>query len=205
MNRASLNSWRESEWKKYSTRNPLKKRAIRNFLDMILELIPEHVETILDAGCGEGVVCNHINRSRKVSRFVGADLSLEALKAARNWNPSIHFIHASIYSFPLKNKSVDSSICLEVIEHLEKPEKALDELRRMTRNSLIISVPNSILFRLANIASLKNLPRLGEDSDHIQRYTKGSFQSLLRRKFPKSEVYVKTSFPWLIASIQNLT
>lgn len=205
MNRASLNSWRESEWKKYSTRNPLKKRAIRNFLDMILELIPEHVETILDAGCGEGVVCNHINRSRKVSRFVGADLSLEALKAARNWNPSIHFIHASIYSFPLKNKSVDSSICLEVIEHLEKPEKALDELRRMTRNSLIISVPNSILFRLANIASLKNLPRLGEDSDHIQRYTKGSFQSLLRRKFPKSEVHVRTSFPWLIASIQNLT
>jgi len=180
-------------------------RAIRNFLDMVLELIPEYVETIMDAGCGEGVVCNHVNRSRKISRFLGTDLSTEALKAARSWNPKTDFIHASVYSFPLKDKSVDSSLCLEVIEHLENPEKALDELERVTRNSLIISVPNGILFRLANIASLKNLTRLGEDPDHIQSYTKDSFQSLLRQKFPKSEVYIKNSFPWLIARIQNLT
>ena len=205
MNRTSLNGWRESERKKYSTKNPLKKRAIRNFMDTILELIPEHVETIMDAGCGEGVVCNHINRIRKVSRFLGTDLNTEALKAARSWNPNTDFIGASVYSFPLKDKSVDSSLCLEVIEHLKKPEKALDELERVTRNSLIISVPNRVLFRLANITSLKNLTRLGEDPDHIQSYTKNSFQSLLRRKFPKSEVHVRTSFPWLIASIQNLT
>ena len=205
MNLASLNNWRESERKKYSTKNPLKRRAIRNFLNKILELIPEHVETILDAGCGEGVVCNHVNRNRKASRFLGTDLSIEALKAARSWNPNTDFIRASVYSFPLKDKSVDSSLCLEVMEHLEKPEKALVELKRVTRNSLIISVPNSILFRLASIASLKNLTRLGEDPDHIQSYAKGSFQSLLRREFPKSKVHIKKSFPWLIASVQNLT
>ena len=192
MNRTSLNGWRESERKKYSTKNPLKKRAIRNFMDTILELIPEHVETIMDAGCGEGVVCNHINRIRKVSRFLGTDLNTEALKAARSWNPKTDFIHASVYSFPLKDKSVDSTLCLEVIEHLEKPEKALDELERVTRNSLIISVPNSILFRLANIASLKNLTKLGEDPDHIQSYTKDSFQSLLRGNSPNRKYTSKT-------------
>jgi ubiquinone/menaquinone biosynthesis C-methylase UbiE len=194
---------RESQRKKYSTKNPLKRRAIRNLLNRILKLIPTHIETMMEAGCGEGVACNHINRNREIPRFLGIDLDPTALKVAKTWNPNVDFVLANISALPLKNRSIELSLCLEVIEHLDKPRTALDELKRVTRDSIILSAPDSTLFRLANIASLKNLRNLGEDPEHIQRYTEDSFRELLEERFQESKIYVEKSFPWLIARISS--
>ncbi len=205
MNHDLYNGWRESEKKKYSTKNPFKKRAIQNFLNKITELTPKHVGILVDVGCGEGVVINYIKQNVDANQIIGLDLSLEALKTAKRWNKNAQFIRASAYFLPLKNKSINSSLCLEVLEHLEEPEKATSELERVTQDSFIISVPNSTLFRLANIASLKNLRRLGEDHDHVQRFTEESFLKFLKRTIPESDFSIEKSFPWLIGIIKNLS
>jgi SAM-dependent methyltransferase len=46
----------------------------------------------------------------------------------------------------LKDKSFDTVLCMEVLEHTENPLKAIMELKRVTKKRLIITVPNEPWF-----------------------------------------------------------
>ena len=59
----------------------------------------------------------------------------------------------NVEKLPFKDKSFEQVVCLEVVEHTLNPVKALNELRRVTKGTLIISVPYEpffSLFRLFN-------------------------------------------------------
>ncbi len=43
---------------------------------------------------------------------------------------------------PFKNKSFDCTICTEVLEHLENPQEVFEELVRVTKKNIVISLPN---------------------------------------------------------------
>ena len=194
--------WLRKEPKsKWTSRNPIKRWVIGRFLKNVLGFIPSHANLVLDVGCGEGIFCNYLLKNRPTANIIGIDISPEALKTAKKWNPATEFICASIYSIPLKSASADLTLCMEVLEHLEKPKEALKELKKVTGHLLILSVPNSLLFRFASMLSLGNLRRLGEDADHVQHYSLNSLEKFLKSHFKMAGF--KGSFPWLIAIIDN--
>lgn len=107
----------------------------------VSELIANDVSSILDVGCGNGILVNYLDKQfpDRFSRICGTDRSETSLK----------FVHtekvcASIDQLPFKDGEFDLVTCLEVIEHLPQEIyfSALAELKRIASQYIIISVPN---------------------------------------------------------------
>jgi len=101
------------------------------------ELIPADVRNVLDVGCGNGSFLNSLlNRYQTV----GLDFTKESLKHVRT-----NKVYGDISELPFGAQSFDLVTCLEVLEHLSYETfcKALEQLQRVARKYIIISVPNN--------------------------------------------------------------
>lgn len=107
-------------------------------INKTLELIPSEVTSLADIGCGNGVFINNLSLRRPEIRLLGVDRSSAALKYVK-----VDRIEASIESLPIKDEEFDCVTCLEVLEHIAAPvyRKSLEELIRISRKYIILSVP----------------------------------------------------------------
>jgi len=99
-----------------------------------IQQIPDEVTTVLDIGCGNGILTNRINREV----VVGMDFANIPLR-----NVTKHAVCASVEKLPFKPGVFDLILITEVLEHL--PEhvyvQALDEIVRLDAKYILISVP----------------------------------------------------------------
>lgn len=109
-----------------------------------LHLNPTPADLILDVGCGEGFVTNHL---LKAGLLVGLDASKDPLRIAKQKvrQSNVDFIYADATALPIKTTSFDKVMILEVLEHLsnEKQKKLCGEIDRILKEKgiLIVSVP----------------------------------------------------------------
>lgn len=77
-------------------------------------------------------------------KCLGLDIARAAVDACARTCPEADIINASVYQMPLMCASLDLITCIEVLEHLLKPKRALDEMLRVLRPTgrLAISVPD---------------------------------------------------------------
>jgi methionine biosynthesis protein MetW len=103
----------------------------------------KHVEgSVLDVGCGPGSFVKFL-KEHGVKRVAGIDISKSAVRFANNWVGN-HFRVADINKgIKLKDNAVDTITALEVLEHIENPQKALNEMLRIAKKRVIITVPNT--------------------------------------------------------------
>jgi SAM-dependent methyltransferase len=187
-----------SNYEKYQTGNPLMQAVIQRFLRHLCARIVElRPRTILDLGCGEGLVAREIGKRLPNVHYVGIDLSEEALCTAREINPTFEFRQGSILERSRDTELSDLAICVEVLEHLERPDLGLDRIAASTREHALISVPWEPYFRLGNFLRGKYLGSWGNHPEHVQQFSPTSLRDLVSTRF--SEVRVETCFPWLIA------
>jgi SAM-dependent methyltransferase len=97
--------------------------------------IPSDVGSVLDVGCGNGLLTNRFQ-----DRFdtFGVDRSIAALR----W-VEVPCSQANVASLPFDEDAFDIVIATEVIEHLPTPviKLALSEMVRVTRRYILLSVP----------------------------------------------------------------
>lgn len=93
----------------------------------------QNPNSVLEIGVGNGIVCDMLKRLGFDVQTVDIDASL---------NPT-HV--ASATSLPLPDKSVDVTLCAEVLEHLpfEESVKAMKEIHRVTKRIAIITLPHA--------------------------------------------------------------
>lgn len=65
------------------------------------------------------------------------------------------FLKCSIENTPFKNKEFDFVYCSHVLEHVDSPAKACEELMRIAKRGYI-ETPTRLLDTMANITSMKN-------------------------------------------------
>lgn len=184
-------------FRKHTSGNPLQQFLIRRFNKALLDAVRAgHPETVLDAGCGEGFILENIRSEGIVPVIEGIDIREEALATGRILHPSLTLRYGSIYSLPYPDKSFDTVICSEVLEHLERPKDALSELARVARKGCVISVPNEPLFRIANLLRGKNVSRWGNDIEHIQHWSPRGIGRLVSDYFVVRAI--RTPFPWTL-------
>ncbi len=108
----------------------------------------------------------------------------------------MHFQEGTIYQLPFPDASFDLVMALEVLEHLKHPDHALEELRRLTKEYCLISVPHEPWFSLADLAGRRHIMRLGRNEEHIQFWTRSAIQWLVSQYF--EIVSVANPFPWTV-------
>jgi len=138
-------------------------------------------ESVLDVGCGEGFVLGGLDLKTLNSFKVGLDISKKALIYARKKNHVASVVVADARNLPFRNSSFDLVLCAEVLEHFDDPLSVLAECARTSSSSCLLSVPNKIVYRLANIMRLKNLSRCGEDAEHKSAWGKKEFVEFTSR------------------------
>jgi len=114
------------------------------WLEKTLKNIPPG-KKILDAGAGEmqyKKFCNHLKYvSQDISQYKdggdGGGLEMEI------WDGSKVDIISDIINIPVKDRSFDVVMCIEVLEHLLEPEKAIKEFQRILKPGgvLILTAP----------------------------------------------------------------
>jgi len=116
----------------------LEDNANKNRIQRTSALIPDHVTSLVDLGCGNGVFLNFLINQGKKLELLGVDRSKVALTFVKS-----ETMEAGISELPLPDKRFDCVTCLEVIEHLPHGvyEKALEEIARVSKEYIIISVP----------------------------------------------------------------
>lgn len=114
----------------------------------IREVLHKKPATVLEVGVGSGVVKNYLKQENIAVTTVDIDASL---------SPDIV---ASITKIPLPENSIDVAVCCQVLEHLpfEEVTLALQELRRIGKSHIIISVPDA---RRMVLRALVHLPFVG--------------------------------------------
>jgi len=189
-----------NNFKKHTSKNPLKQLFINNFFNVIFnELRGLEIDSVLDVGCGEGFTLKKLKEkgilrqgSGQVGqKFVGIDASKEAISLGKKENPELNLEIGDIYKLKFTDKSFDLVLCNEVFEHLENPEKALAELKRVSKKFILLSVPNEPWFYLFNYT------QWGKNIGHINKWSAGKF-----KKFIESQgleiLTTKTPFPWTV-------
>jgi 2-polyprenyl-3-methyl-5-hydroxy-6-metoxy-1,4-benzoquinol methylase len=111
----------------------------------ILERIPVETNSIVDVGCGRGVIGALVRIYRKPKRLVGIDAFRPYLDFCRH-----HYFYDELYQYDLRQiplpfsyKEFDVATCIEVIEHLPKNNgvNLLNELERIAKK-VILTTPN---------------------------------------------------------------
>ena len=191
--------------KKYISKNPMIVLLNNYFLSTIASLVKSLGSSrILDIGCGEGIVTHFLinTLSFNSNQIVGLDIERNCLKIAQDINPGTQFFQASIYGLPFQDNSFDLVLGLEVLEHLQFPDKAIGELTRVAKNWVIVSVPNDRIFRLGNMLRFKYLSSWGNTPGHIQHWDKKTFNNLISRYL--DILKIKSPFLlWLVLLCQS--
>lgn len=92
-------------------------------------------------------------------------------------------------------------ICSEVMEHLEYPEKALDMLKSVSSEYILLSVPNEPIWRILNVCRGKYLRQLGNTPGHIQHWSTKQFCRMLCEN-GCDIIAVKRPFPWTMVLVK---
>jgi 2-polyprenyl-3-methyl-5-hydroxy-6-metoxy-1,4-benzoquinol methylase len=142
---------------------------------------------VLDAGCGMGYG-SAILAEAGAAQVTGVDISAPAIEAARATAGGAAFEVGDIASLPLSDNSVDLVVCLETIEHVEEPERALDELARVLvpEGLLVLSSPNRDVYPPGN-------------PHHRCEFTPAELRDELRRRF--REVELMRQHDWTASAI----
>ena len=185
-------------YNKYKTKNPLVRVMMTNFHETVDSFfVRTQAKTVLDVGCGEGYTTHFLKSRHNDISICALDVEERIIALAKQLHAGIDFQQGDIHQLHFPDKSFDVVMANEVLEHLDDPEHALQEITRVAKKYCIVSVPHEPFFRIANMVRLRYIGDLGNTPGHVQNFTKKQFESLLRKHFTKVEI--RTSTLWNIA------
>lgn len=132
---------------------------------------------VLDIACGEGY--GSAIMARRARSVVGVDISFEAVEhASKTYGDltNLSFRVGDAAEIPLPDDSVDVVVSFETIEHHDRHEEMLSEIRRVLRPDgiLIMSSPNRAVY--SELAGHHN-------EFHVKELNFDEFDQVLRRQF----------------------
>jgi 2-polyprenyl-3-methyl-5-hydroxy-6-metoxy-1,4-benzoquinol methylase len=188
---------------KYGSTNPVVKRLMAGFHATLDELWDRAAPgSVLDVGCGEGVLTLQWADRLADGRVVGIDLDDPKLRAEwdKRARTNLEFRAEEATSLSFDDDEFDLACAIEVLEHVPEPEATLAEMARVARRHLLVSVPREPLWRGLNMARGAYLRDLGNTPGHVNHWSKQSFVSLLARY--GTVEHARSPFPWTMLLVR---
>ena len=188
---------------KYGSNNPVVRRLMANFEGSLEELFRKaDPRSLLDIGCGEGVLTHQWAQELGDRRVVGIDLDDPQLHAA--WEqrraPNLEYRVMKAENLPFADDEFDVCSAIEVLEHVPDPEHTVAEMARVADRWLLVSVPREPLWRALNMARGAYLRDLGNTPGHLNHWSRRSFVELLSRYGKVEEA--RSPFPWTMLLVR---
>jgi SAM-dependent methyltransferase len=188
---------------KYGSTNPVVRRLMATFEHTLDELFAQaDPRSLLDVGCGEGVLVEKWARRLRDRRVVGIDLDDPQLHA--QWRqrtaPNLEYRVMKAENLPFTEDEFDVATAIEVLEHVPDPAHTVAEMARVAQRWLLVSVPREPLWRGLNMARGAYLRDLGNTPGHLNHWSKRSFVSLLARH--GEVVQARSPFPWTMLLVR---
>jgi 2-polyprenyl-3-methyl-5-hydroxy-6-metoxy-1,4-benzoquinol methylase len=185
---------------KYAAGNPVTRRLLDRFLrELDRQLRQLAPATILDVGCGEGIVSERFARLLPQTRILGIDADTATLQDEwqRRRLDNLSFETGSAYELQLEDNSFELVCAVEVLEHLERPRDALAEMARVSSRALLVSVPREPHWRISHFLAGRDVAQLGNTPGHINHWSKAGFGRLVADYGDVTEL--RSPFPWTVA------
>ena len=188
---------------KYGSQNAVVRRLMGRFRGTLEELWRiADPRSVLDVGCGEGVLTEEWAERLGAGRVVGVDLDDPKLQA--EWQlrrrPNLEFVTADATALAFTDDEFDLAAAIELLEHVPDPEATLAEMARVAERHLLVSVPREPLWRALNLARGSYWSSLGNTPGHLNHWSKRSFASLLARH--GSVVEARSPLPWTMLLVR---
>jgi len=188
---------------KYGSTNPVVRRLMANFETTLDELFAQaRPQSLLDVGCGEGVLVHKWAQQLPDKRVVGIDLEEESIQQgwAQRQAPNLEYRIMKAESLPFADDEFDVATAVEVLEHVPDPAHTVAEMARVAQRHLIVSVPREPLWRGLNMARGAYVRDFGNTPGHLNHWSKRSFVRLLSRH--GEVVEARSPFPWTMLLVR---
>jgi ubiquinone/menaquinone biosynthesis C-methylase UbiE len=188
---------------KYGSTNRYVRRLMASFEGALDDLFARAApESVLDVGCGEGVLTTRWADRLPGGTVVGVDLPDPKLEA--HWHAShrqnLEFITGRAEELPFGSDEFDLVAAIETLEHVADPERAVAELARVAHRHVLVSVPREPLWRMLNVMRGAYVRRLGNTPGHVNHWSKRGFAQLLARHGEVIET--RSPFPWTMVLLR---
>ncbi len=189
---------------KYGSTNPVVRRLMSGFEATLDRLFAQaDPQSILDVGCGEGVLTERWAQRLGEKPVLGIDLpdpKLEAQWTTRR-RPNLEFRTMDVDGLTqLPEGSFDLAAAIEVLEHVPDPDRTLAEMARVAARHLLISVPREPLWRALNMARGAYIRELGNTPGHVNHWSKQAFVRAASRHGQVIEA--RSPFPWTMLLVR---
>ncbi len=188
---------------KYGSTNPVVRRLMSNFERTLGELFLQAApSSVLDVGCGEGVLTHQWALALGDKRIVGIDLDDPKLLAeqATRTAPNLEYRVMKAENMPFADDEFGLATAIEVLEHVPDPAHTVAEMARVAKDNLLVSVPREPLWRGLNMARGAYIKDLGNTPGHVNHWSKRSFIKLLSQHGDVIEA--KCPFPWTMLLVK---
>lgn len=186
---------------KYNTTNPVAKRLQAGFERSLAELLDTaNPSTLLDVGCGEGVLTHQWAQRPNMTRIVGIDLPDPSVQ--KHWadrqSPNLEYQLLKLTEenspLPFADDEFEAATAIEVLEHVPDPEFTASEMARCASKWVLVSVPREPIWRITNMARGAYWKHLGNSPGHLNHWSKNAFKSLWSEHGEVRET--RSPFPW---------
>lgn len=151
--------------------NPLHQRLLKPYIEA-----RQYVRgDLLEVGCGEGRGIAHL--LPHVQSYVAIDKIAAVTEKLAAKYPNAHFVSGNIPPLPFAERSFDSVVTFQVIEHIERDAEFLKEIHRILRPGgiLLLTTPNRRM-------------TLTRNPWHIREYLAEELKEITSRWFSQVEV-----------------
>ena len=195
---------------KYNAKNPISKMLVGGFLTHFMDLVhlmPSR-KRIIEVGAGDGQLTKKLADTFPDAQIIACDLSDKQNEMARktlaSYGKRITVQKEDAENLTLPNASVDAVYCCEVMEHVEKPKQAMEELYRILQKDgyALVSVPWEPLWRVLNLARGKYISQLGNTPGHLNHFSRSAIKKLATDA-GFTVVKEHHPFPWSMILLQK--
>jgi len=187
---------------KYGTGNPIARLLQRGFERNLQDLFDSTgPASLLDVGCGEGVLTQRWAAQLAPARVVGIDLDdpLLAAEWERHAAPNLTYVAQRAERLPFADGEFDLVTAIEVLEHVPDPAHTIAEMARCAARHVLVSVPREPLWRALNLARGAYWRQLGNTPGHVNHFSKAAIVSLCARHGEVIET--RSPFPWTMVLV----